>query len=208
MSRLAALGSFTVVALGMVIVAALVAGGCRSNDPAPGSGGSSAAPAAAPPAGSPPSSATATFTAKGPSTVHTFEIPLSADASRPKVRVSIQLPASWTVTTGADGAPSFAASGLTGPSFGLAAVSTDEADPAARIEQAFKWQYDDPAGVSRSPLPGGRLWASRVEGKITHARVFVAVPGGVVMGVAMLRGVTDAQLAEIRAAFETLAAKE
>ena len=141
--------------------------------------------------------------------MRTYQLSISADASRPKVRVTIQLPASWSDSVGPDGAPTFTAPGITGTSFGIAGVSTDDGEPAARIEQAFKWQYDDGAGVTRTPLSDGRLWTSRVEGRITHARMFVPAPGGVVMGVAMLRGPTDAQLAEVRAAFETLAvAKE
>jgi hypothetical protein len=183
---------FRAVASGFIIFAMLCS--CRSGDKAPSGGGSSAATA------SPTSS-------KG--TMRTYQLAISADASRPKVAVSIQLPASWSDAVGADGAPSFTAPGITGTVFGIAGVSTDAGEPAARIEKAFKWQYDDGAGVTRTPLPDGRLWASRVEGRITHARMFVPAPGGVVMGVAMLRAPTEAQLAEVRAAFETLAvAKE
>src|SRR5262249_14846710 len=116
---------------------------------------------------------------------------------------------SWSDSVGADGAPSFTAPGITGTAFGIAGVSTDDGEPAARIEQAFKWQYDDGAGVTRAPLADGRIWARSVAGRITHTRVCIPATGGAVMGVAMLRGPTDAQLAEVRAAFETLAvAKE
>ena len=184
MLRLVPLGFMAMVAMG----------GCRSAERAAAGGGSGKAP---PAAGS-------TATAKEGHAVHSYELSMSADGSRPKVRVSMELPESWRDSVGPDGAPSFTAPGLAGQKFGLAAAAADGEDPAARIEQVFKWQYEDGAGVTRAPLPDGRLWASRVEGRITHARMFVPVAGGVVMGVAMLRDLTAAQLAEVRAAFETL----
>src|SRR5262249_18308383 len=146
-----------VVALGVVTLA--LCSSCRSGDNA--ASGSSAA-----------SSATSSK-----ATMRTYQLSISADASRPRVKVSIQLPGSWSDSVGADGAPSFTVPGITAMTFGIAGVSTDPGEPAARIEQAIKWQYDDGAGVTRTPQSGGRLWASRVEGRITHARMFVPVPG-------------------------------
>ncbi|MEZ4399677.1 MAG: hypothetical protein R3B06_06645 [Kofleriaceae bacterium] len=138
--------------------------------------------------------------------MHTYELSLSAVAGAPRATVSLELPATWTAEVAADGAPTFSAPGLSGLVFGLSATPTDDVEPAARIAQAFKWQYEDGEGVTREELADGRLWAVRVEGRITHARVFVPVDGGVVMAVAMLREVTPAQLAEIKAAFSSLRA--
>jgi hypothetical protein len=141
---------------------------------------------------------------KEPAAMRTYEILLSTVASMPKAKVSIELPPSWKDEVGPDGAPTFSSPSLAGLTFGVFAVPTEEGEPAARIAQAFKWQYEDGTGVTREQKPDGRLWTSRVEGKITHARMFVPVEGGVVMGVAMLRNLTDVQLAEVKATFETL----
>ena len=136
--------------------------------------------------------------------MRTYEISLSAVVPKPKAKISIQLPPSWKDEVRTDGAPNFSSSSLAGLTFGLFAIPTEEGEPAARIAQAFKWQYEDGTGVTREPKPDGRLWASRVEGAITHARMFVPVEGGVVMGVAMLRNLTETQLAEVKATFETI----
>lgn len=175
--------------LGVVMV--LAAASCRSPERAAESSGGPASESV-------PSSNKAVM--------HTYDIPLYATAPEPKVKVSIHLPSSWKAEIGEKGEPKFSTSGIAGPVFGLVAIPTDEGEPAARIAQAFKWQYEDGAGSRREQKPDGRLWASRIEGVLTHARMFVPVQGGVVMGVAMLRDVTESQLAEVKATFETLQA--
>jgi hypothetical protein len=173
------------------ILLALVAVSCRSSEPA---AESSRGPASE---GAPSSS-------KAPAVMNTYDIPLYATAPEPKVKVSIQLPSSWKAEIGEKGEPKFSTPGMAGPVFGLVAIPTDQGEPAARIAQAFKWQYEDGAGATREQKPDGRLWASRIEGVLTHSRMFVPVQGGVVMGVAMLRNVTEAQLTEVKATFETI----
>jgi hypothetical protein len=136
--------------------------------------------------------------------MRSYELPFAPKNPLPKVKVSIQLPSSWTDQIDEYGSPKFSVPGLRAPNLGLVVIATDDGAPAARIEQAFKWQYDAGDPVIREQKPDGRLWASHVYGVITHARIFVPAPHGVAMGVALLRNATEAQLAEVKATFETI----
>ncbi len=149
-----------------------------------------------------PTSATARE--KDPTAVRTYDIPLYAAKSEPKIKVSIQLPSSWKEQLGDKGELQFAVPSLTARSLGVLAIPTDAGDPAARVEQAFKWQYEAGDPVIREQKADGRLWASHAYGAMIHARMFVPAPGGVVMGVALLRDATEPQLAEVKATFETI----
>jgi hypothetical protein len=135
--------------------------------------------------------------------MRTYQLAFRAPA-KPKVKVSIQLPPSWVAGTDDYGSPKFSVPGLKAPSLGLFLAPTDDGEPTARVEQAFKAQYEADADVSREQKTDGRLWANHTYGAINHARMFVPVPGGVAMGVAMLRDATEAQLAEVKATFETI----
>lgn len=141
---------------------------------------------------------------KAPTSMRTYALAFPPKAPLPKIRVSIQPPPSWTDKLDEYQTPTFSVPGLKAPNLGLHVIATDDLESSARIEQAFKWQYDANDPVIREQLPDGRLWASHTYGAITHARVFVPAPHGVVMGVALLRDATEAQLAEVKATFETI----
>jgi hypothetical protein len=170
------------------VVAALAAAGCRSSERA-----SEPAP--------PPS---ASSSSKASTAMRTYELPFAPVNPRPKIKVSIQLPSSWTDQIDEYGSPKFSVPGLKAPNLGLVVIQTEDGEPAARIEQAFKWQYDADEHAVREQYPDGRLWASHAYGAITHARIFVPSPHSVVMGVALLRDATESQLAEVKATFETI----
>jgi hypothetical protein len=136
--------------------------------------------------------------------MRTYELPFSPKEPQRSVKVSIQLPSSWTDKIDEYGSPKFSVPGLGAPNLGLVAIPTEDGEPTARVEQAFKWQYDANDTVTRERKPDGRLWASHVYGTRNHVRMFAPVRGGVVMGVALLRDATEVQLAEVKATFETI----
>jgi hypothetical protein len=128
---------------------------------------------------------------------YTLEVP----GEKP-VAVEISIPSTWTEEVDTDG-PEFKIPGLSGGMVSITAIGLS-GDTAETLKKAIALQYgeaDEAKDAQRTDLPGGRVWMIRKERSFQHARVFVPVPGGVAMGVAL---VEDAQLPEIKKAFETL----
>ena len=140
----------------------------------------------------------------GEATPHTYDILISNFATPPRVQVSVDVPASWSETIGNDGTPQYKAPGISGLSLGVTAILVDQPDAAARIEKAIGFQYGNDANLVRETLPDGRVWTMSTDPRSTHARLFVPMDGGVVMGVAWIDKATDEKLAEVRSVFETI----
>lgn len=137
-------------------------------------------------------------------TTQTYDILISNFATPPRVQVSVDVPTSWGETIGNDGTPQYKAPGISGLSLGVTAILVDQPDAAARIEKAIEFQYGKDVNLIRETLPDGRVWAASTDPRSTHARLFVPMDGGVVMGVAWIDKATDEKLAEVRAVFETI----
>ncbi len=176
------------IAVGIV----LGAGACkrdRAGERAP-AGGS----AAAPPAG-----------AEKEVRMRTYTMEYFGKPELPRVTVTAEIPAAWTETLSARGAPSFAIPGKTGAPPAITAIGIDRPEAAARLEQAMELQYGaGTPGVTRTPLDGGRVWAVRKEESVVHARMFVPAPHGVVMAVAIVKHDEADRLAEIEAVYRTV----
>lgn len=174
------------------IVLAAGAGACKREDAgarAPAGGSAPAAPAAA----------------GEEARMRTYTIQYFGKPALAPVTVTAEIPAAWTETLSARGAPSFAIPGKTGAPPAITAIGIDRPEAAARLEQAMELQYG--AGtpeVTRTPLDGGRVWAVRKEPSVVHARMFLPTPDGVVMAVAIVKHAEADRLGEIEAAFRTV----
>jgi len=136
---------------------------------------------------------------------HEYKIQYVAHLELPPAVVTADIPASWRATLSPRGGPSFAIDGLVGAPPAITAIRSDHPDPVARIEEAMALQYGaGTPGVTRTALPGGRVWAVRREAAVTHARMFVPAPGGVVMAVAIVVHAQADRLAELKAVFDTV----
>lgn len=149
-----------------------------------------------------------------PSTSRTYEIKIYEDAEEvldeakkaalPTVKIRLQQPVAWREDPESrDGGPRY-----TFPWEGHGAITvipTKPGTPEERVAEAFERNYGDGVGAQREALSyGDRLWVTRVEKGTTHARLFLPISGGVIMGLVFLEKPTDAQLAEVKAAFETM----
>ncbi|HSK04308.1 MAG TPA: hypothetical protein VK932_23805 [Kofleriaceae bacterium] len=137
--------------------------------------------------------------------MRTYTIQYFGKPALPPVTVTAEIPAAWTETVSAGGAPSFAIPGNTGTPPTITAIGIARPDDAARIEMAMELQYGTGTpDVTRTPLDGGRVWAVRKEPSVVHARMFLPTPDGVVMAVAIVKHAEADRLAEIEAAFRTV----
>lgn len=123
------------------------------------------------------------------------------------IRVTADVPASWTETIDGMGSPRFAlpGGGLVEPT--IVAIHAPGATADARLAWAIEKQFGaDLAAVTRAPRSGGRIWAvHRKPSGHVHARMFLPAPhDSVVMCVAMLPASAAAALAQIEPVFETV----
>jgi hypothetical protein len=181
------------VAVGIVLAAAVGAGACKRDDAGERKAAGTSAPGApAAPAGK-------------EARMRTYTMQYFGKPALPAVTVTAEIPAAWTETLSAGGAPSFEIPGKTGTPPTITAIGIARPDDAARIEQAMALQYGTGTpDVTRTPLDGGRVWAVRKEPSVVHARMFLPTPHGVVMAVAIVKHAEADRLAEIEAAFRTV----
>lgn len=171
------------------IVLAAGAGACKREDAGAGAPAGGSAPAA------PAQEAR----------MRTYTMQYFGKPALPPVKVTAEIPAAWTETVSAGGAPSFAIPGKTGTPPTITAIGIARPDDAARVEMAMTLQYGNGTpDVTRTPLDGGRVWAIRKEPHVVHARMFIPTPHGVVMAVAIVKHEEAARLGEIEAAFRTV----
>jgi hypothetical protein len=184
------------VAASIVLAAGAGAGACKREDAGERKAAGSSAPA---------SPAASAGPAGKEARMRTYTMQYFGKPALPPVTVTAEIPAAWTETVSAGGAPSFAIAGKTGTPPTITAIGIARPDDAARVEMAMTLQYGSGTpDVTRTPLDGGRVWAVRKEPSVVHARMFLPTPHGVVMAVAIVKHEEAARLAEIEAAFRTV----
>jgi hypothetical protein len=182
--------SARLVLVQIVLGVVLGVGSCRSEGEPATAGGNALAPPAAP--------------AKETG-MRTYTMEYFAKPDLPRVTVTAEIPAAWTESLSARGAPSFTIAGKTGSPPTITAIGIDQPDVQARLERAMELQYGaGTPGVIRTPLDGGRVWAVRKEANVVHARMFIPAPHGIVMAVAILKHQESARLAELEAIYRTV----
>lgn len=117
-----------------------------------------------------------------------------------KVTVELAVPSSWQPGDADAHNPSWKMDGAR--NLALATVGPRGSDAAARVEEAIKMNFDDPATATRNTYPDGRVWVTEPDGANLHARMFVPYAGGVVMGIALLSD--KSKVDSVKAVYETL----
>jgi hypothetical protein len=141
-----------------------------------------------------------------------YKIRYSLLDDAPPATVTAGVPAGWKEQLDPTGAPTFTLPSWTGavPPAIVAYPAGGATDPAVRIEDIIALQYGPGApGVSRSPLPGGRVWTQKHENSSPaltglHVCLFIGTPGGVVAAVAVIPDSDAGRLPEVRTAFESI----
>jgi hypothetical protein len=153
----------------------------------------------------------------GPSKPKTqeFTIKYFNDPELPAVNITAGIPSSWDFKLSPQGEPNFEIPNASNSISTITVVAIDEDDPNERLTKALNLQFDknDSLSLNKTPYDDGRLWVYQInESGHLHARMFLPVPNGYAMAVAMLskEKAESAKLgpAELKAIFETVQVKK